>query len=134
MPRYNIVYVTAASEHKEEVLEAADQASLYSDLRQRNDTLVSCTEITTTKKKFGFNIDISFLSRIKLHDKIIFTKNLGAMIDAGLPLSRALAVIEKQTKQKKFKDIIVSIGKSISQGHTLNDSLKEYPQLLPLIS
>jgi type IV pilus assembly protein PilC len=130
MSKYKIKVVNEKGESREEILEAVDQASLYTIVRQKGDTLISLEEITS-KSGHGFNFEISFLSRVKTTDKIAFTRNLGAMIDAGLSMSRALAVIEKQTKQKKFKSIIISVESHISQGKTLSESLAEYPTIFP---
>ncbi len=130
MSKFSIHSITNTGEDHIEIIEATDKMSIYNDLKNRNETLISAEEVGTSKSKFNFNnISISFgpFGRIKLHDKIIFIKNLGSMLDAGLAISRALAVIEKQTRQKKFKDIVAAINKNISQGHTLSDSMKEYP-------
>jgi type IV pilus assembly protein PilC len=126
MAKFNVRTVDAQGEPHEEVMEGADQASLFSELRDKNLTIVSIDPVEAKRK---LNISIPFLERVKFHDKISFTKNLSSMIDAGLPLSRALAVIEKQTHQKKFKGIIAQLITSISQGHTLSDSMKQYPKV-----
>ncbi|MEK7115370.1 MAG: type II secretion system F family protein, partial [Patescibacteria group bacterium] len=65
--------------------------------------------------------------RIRLHDKIIFARNLAAMISAGLSLSRALEILEKQTTNAKFKKIMGALGKEIKDAGTLSSGLKKYP-------
>ena len=67
--------------------------------------------------------------RIRLHDKIIFARNLAAMISAGLSLSRALEILEKQTTNAKFKKIMGALGKEIKDGGTLSSGLKKYPNV-----
>lgn len=49
-------------------------------------------------KKLNFNIS---LNRIKIMDKIVFARNLAGMLEAGLSLSRAITVSERQTKNPK---------------------------------
>jgi type IV pilus assembly protein PilC len=129
--KFKIKAIDADGKSHEEVVEASDQSALYSSVRQQGMTLVAAQEAGQVKK--GFNIEFTFLSRVKAHDKILFARNLGSMVDAGLSVSRALAVIEKQTKQKKFKDIISNVGKSISQGKTLSESLAVYPEAFPML-
>ncbi len=109
----------------DETMEVGDRASLYASLKAKGSTLVSLTE-TGKKSKSILSMDIPFLSKVKLHDKIIFSRNLAAMLDAGLPLSRALTVIEKQTTQKKFKDLVIALNTSISGGTTLSAAMKEH--------
>ena len=109
----------------DETMEVGDRASLYASLKAKGSTLVSLTE-TGKKSKSILSMDIPFLSKVKLHDKIIFSRNLAAMLDAGLSLSRALTVIEKQTTQKKFKDLVIALNTSISGGTTLSAAMKEH--------
>lgn len=116
---------------QEETVEAQDQMTIYNDLRQKGVTLISAQEVSkdpSELKRFTLTL---FKGRVKMADKITFVKNLGSMIDAGLSMSRALGVIEKQTKQKRFKTIIAGLQTSISQGKTLSDGMKEYPDVFP---
>lgn len=115
----------------DETLEIDDRASFYASLKAKGSTLVSLTETGSKKSKSILSLEIPFLSRVKLHDKIIFSRNLAAMLDAGLPLSRALTVIEKQTTQKKFKDLIGSLNASIRGGTTLSAAMKEHLDTFP---
>ena len=99
MAKYNVHSVSNSGETHDDVVEAADKAALYAKMQSSGETLVSAEEIVAGEKK-KFNIQIPFLSRIKFHDKIVFIKNLGSMIDAGLSMARALTVIEKQTNTR----------------------------------
>jgi type IV pilus assembly protein PilC len=130
MPRFNVRLISSTGETHDDVMEASDKMTLYNDLRQRNETLVTATEIAE-KSKSRLSLESLFVGKVKLHDKVIFTRNLGSMLDAGLPLSRALAVIEKQTRQKRFKNVITNIEKEISGGHTLSDAMKLTPEVFP---
>jgi type IV pilus assembly protein PilC len=130
MAQFKVRYVTATGTTVEETVDAADRPTLYNDLKQKNETLVSVAEVGPKKK---FNFTISIFNRVKTKDKIFFARNLGAMIEAGLPLSRALAVIEKQTTQKALKTTINNLIGSISQGKTLDASLAEFPKTFPPI-
>lgn len=69
------------------------------------------------------------LSRVKTQDKIIFAKNLGAMIKAGLSLSRALDVFKRQTKNLKLKKAITDIASDINKGNSLSDGMKKHPKI-----
>ena len=48
---------------------------------------------------------ISIMGRVSMHEKIILNRNLASMLGAGLPLSRALAIIEHQSKNPKLKKV-----------------------------
>lgn len=106
-------------------MESTDRYTLSRELRSRGQTPLSIEE----QKKMNLNLDslFSFMKRIKTSDLILFTKNLSGMIKAGLSLSRALAVLEKQTKNKKFHDIIVALDSEVNQGGTLSSGFAKFP-------
>ena len=78
------------------------------------------------KKQFNISFG-SFVKTVKLNEKIIFSKNLAGMLKAGLPLSRALVVLGKQTTNEYFKTIISSLISSIDKGDTFSTGLSKYP-------
>jgi type IV pilus assembly protein PilC len=51
------------------------------------------------------------------------------MIRAGLPLSRALEVLNKQTVNVYFRSIILSLLETIDKGGTFSDGLAKYPTI-----
>lgn len=79
------------------------------------------------RKKFSFKMVL--FERVKGSDKIIFARNLSAMIAAGLPLSRALAVLEKQTKSPALKKTLAAVGERIKQGDSLPEALAAFPKV-----
>ncbi len=87
------------------------------------------TPILLTEVGGGMNISIPFLNRVKLSEKIVFTKNMAGMLKAGLSLYRALQVIEKQTQNQYFKKIITSLLETIDKGSTFSDGLAKYPRV-----
>lgn len=64
-----------------------------------------------------------------MHEKIIFSRNLATMIDAGLALSRALTIIERQTTNPKLKRTIYEINERVKKGSSLSEALKNYPEV-----
>ncbi len=78
-------------------------------------------------------LNINFGSALKTEEKITFTKNLASMISAGLTLSRALSVIERQSKKKAMKDIVLDLEAKIRAGTSFHEALdahrKEFSRL-----
>lgn len=109
-------------------LEAKDKFSLYRLIKADGSTVVFAEEVKENKSGFSSQNILPFLSRVKTHDKILFARNLSKMIDAGLPLTRGLSIMEKEAKGE-FKTVLVSLNESISKGKTLNESMKVYPKV-----
>lgn len=114
----------------ESTAEAKDRYELARLLKERGEMLVFVEEAT---KKGGFtkiSDRISALtSRVSERDKIIFTRNLAAMIEAGLTISRGLQVMERQTKNKKFQKVLETIRQAVQEGSALSDGLAEFPKI-----
>ncbi len=104
--------------------DAADRYELYKILKESGEEVISVNE--TSGKGFSLNninISLPFLKSIKSQDKINFARNLGSMVSAGLAISRALNVMERQTKKVELKKILVDLQKNISEGKTLSQSM-----------
>jgi len=104
----------------ERTLDVKNRFDLYDIIRREGGKFVSIKE----KKNFPALISLAnVFNGIKLHQKIIFAKNLGLMMKAGLPITRALAVMGKQSKNKAFKKLLSDLEDDISHGKTLSESL-----------
>src|SRR3989339_1573890 len=112
----------------EGTMEATDRFSLSHELKSRGNTPISITE-----KRSNF-FDLSSIlgrifSRVKADEQIIFTKNLSGMLRAGLSLSRALSVLQKQTKNPKLNKILLSLSAGVNSGETFSSSLSKFPDI-----
>ena len=110
--------------------DADNHFELYKILKEQGDEVVEYKE-KKSSRKWNFNVSISFLNKVKAIEKINFARNLGAMLEAGLALSRALAVIEKQTKNFVFKKVVTSLIQEIDKGVTLSDAMVNFPKAFP---
>lgn len=107
-------------------LESSSKTEALSLLRSKGLIPISIEE----KKTLLFLLNnISIGSSVKLHEKILFTKNLSGMLRAGLSITRALQVLEKQTKNKFFKKVILSIEETIDKGGSFSDGIAKYPKI-----
>ncbi len=66
--------------------------------------------------------------RVKAKDKVVFTRQLATLIKAGLPMAQALHSTLDQVSNKKLKEIIFRLTKSVEGGTPLSQALAEYPQ------
>lgn len=110
-------------------MESQSKFSLYNELKTEGAMLVSAEEISQRRWLVFFYKTFSFLGNISTAQKISFAKNLSAMTKAGLALSRALSVIERQSKNARFKTVVEGINLEIKKGKTLSEALKSYPNI-----
>ncbi len=127
MPTFNYKVQDETGKLEEGKITADNKYALSAEMKSQGKTIISVSETSKDKKSFdGLN---KLLSRIKLQDKILFTRNLSTMIEAGMPLSRALGVLERQTKSVKFKEVLQKISMDITKGNSLSDSLEKFPKI-----
>jgi type IV pilus assembly protein PilC len=62
-------------------------------------------------------------SGVKTEEIVIMTRSLASMLDAGLPLSRALSVIERQSGKRPLARIMNDVITRINTGASLHESL-----------
>ena len=107
--------------------EAADKFDLFKQIKKDGDVLISYEEAHSNV--FSAIKLPSFLSRIKTQEKITLARNLGGMIEAGLALSRAIQVIEHQSKNKKLKGVLTQLNESVRGGKAFHQALEEFPSV-----
>jgi type IV pilus assembly protein PilC len=69
------------------------------------------------------------LKRIPTKDKVIFSRQLSTLINAGLPIIQSLQTVADQTTNKKLKEVIGKVIADIEAGSALADALAKYPKV-----
>jgi len=68
------------------------------------------------------------LNRIKTKDKVLFSRQLSTLINAGLPLVQSLRNVNDQTTSKPFKVIINKVIADVEAGATLSTAMAKHPE------
>ena len=107
-------------------MEATSKNDLAHKLREKGFILMLVNEKRHDSKAFSFLSKLGFVSGA---DRIMFAKNLGVMISAGLPITRALEILSRQTNNKAFSGNIVSLMSDTKKGDSLSDAMKKFPKI-----
>lgn len=110
------------------IAEASDRFELYQVVRREGGRIISVTE-EKENNWLSLNYWNSKLTTIKEYDKILMARNLGAMLTAGLALSRALSVLERQTRNPRLEAAISQVTSDVRRGDTLHESLSRFPRV-----
>ncbi len=108
------------------VASAKDRFELYAYIRREGGAPISVQEDTGSSPLSFSYWNVRFAT-VPEHDKIIFAHTLAAMLKAGLALSRALSVLERQNKNAKFSYVLSQVGSDVRRGETLHASLAKFP-------
>lgn len=102
-------------------VEATDRASAIVLLRKQGLRPLSINDAT---KKSGFSLGGS---RVKSDDIVVFTRELSAMVSAGVPLLRSLTSLRDHTESVALKKILDAVIRDVEGGANLGDALNRYP-------
>jgi type IV pilus assembly protein PilC len=127
MATYAYTVQTARGKVKKGKIDAASAEAASRDLRQKG--LAPLTLDEATKSAFDKDISIPGLTdRVKFTDIAIFSRQFATMIDAGLSLLRALAILSEQTESRPLKEIILGVKADVERGESLSNALAHHPK------
>lgn len=111
-----------AGDLRKGTMEAENEEAVNTRLRaqQLNPTKVK-------KKVKGLNLQLG--SGVGEKDLVTFTRLFATMIDAGLPIVQCLDILQSQTDNKIFSNVLKDIKGHVEQGATFSDSLRRHPKV-----
>jgi len=77
----------------------------------------------------GFNVNLSFGSGLTDKDLVVFTRQFGTMINAGLPLVQCLEILSTQSENKVLRTTIGEVKIQVEAGSTFSDALRRHPKV-----
>jgi type IV pilus assembly protein PilC len=81
------------------------------------------------KNQGGMKREISFGGRVKLKDLAVMSRQFSTMVNAGLPILRALSILESQTPNKKLRTTLTGVRMDIERGSSLSAALAKHPKV-----
>jgi len=67
--------------------------------------------------------------KVKTKDKVLFSRQLSTLINAGLPLVQALRNVSAQTQSKNLKLVLNQIIADVEAGSSLSKAISKHPQV-----
>lgn len=126
---FKVKVKNSTGESIEKQMEVADRSALFQEIKKDGYSSILSIEEVGQKNKFEIHFLNNLVGRVSMHQKIMFAKNFGAMLKAGLSVSRSLEIILKQTKNKKLRKIVETTIEDVSKGKALHDSLASFPDV-----
>lgn len=111
-------------------MDAPNRESVVVQLRQRGLMPVDVKAVSKT----GLNTEIripGLEKPVKTDALAVFAKQMAGLLNAGLPLLRALIVLEEQAEDKKLRAALGQVKTDIEQGQTLSNAMEKHPKAFP---
>lgn len=127
MPVYKFIGRDALGRRRKGEVEA-DTVELARELLL-NRGVVLVEKISEEKSVLSKELELPALNRVGLKDILIFTRQLYAMIHAGIPLVNALRIIKEQIPNKKLKEAIEDIASFVEEGGRFSTALSRHREI-----
>ena len=109
---------------------AGDRAGATAKLIEKGFAPIFVKESTVGSAKGGGLKDIlKFGQKVKLSDKVIFSRQFSTMINAGVPIVQSLAILKEQTESKVLSTVVADLSKQVEGGSTLANALEAHPKI-----
>lgn len=107
--------------------ELPDRASVITALSKQGLQPISIKQLKE-RKATSINFDHLFEStKVKQDQLVSFTRQLSAMIGAGVPLLRSLTSIQKHSEDKALQKLLAVVVKDVEGGMPLGQALGKHP-------
>ena len=81
------------------------------------------------RRSEGVDVGALFRRRPGARDRLFFTQELSTLLNAGLPLDRALAICAEVTERAVFRNVIQEVLRKLKSGTALAESLGAHPEI-----
>src|SRR5438552_7210661 len=105
-------------------LVADNEQLLLSRLREMGYTPVKVSQQGTEAKR-----EIKLFSRVKVKDLSLFSRQFATMVNSGLPILKALTILEQQTESKLLGKTITDVRIDIERGSSLSAAMGKHPRI-----
>ena len=115
-------------------IEALNNAEAAHKLKEKKVIITKLKEakkkkVITKKEKASF----SFGTGVKPQEILIFCKQFGTMLRAGLPVLNTLEMLEGQTTKPPMKKIIATIKKDLESGNALSKCFEKHTKIFDTV-
>lgn len=126
MPTFAYTATNSSNKAIEGTLDTTDKAAVITALTKQGLRPISIKEKSGGQLKMprsgGF-----FGGKVKTNDLVMFTRELSAMVGAGVPLLRSLTSLEEHAESLALKKILADVRQDVESGLGIADALAKHP-------
>lgn len=125
MATFTYAAVNQKGERLQGTMDAADRASVIKNLTGQGLQPLSVKELSGNSSRELLRLFKG--GRVKSDELVIFTRELSAMVSAGVPLLRALTSLHDHGDSQSLKKILSAVIRDVEAGDQLGDALAKHP-------
>lgn len=127
MPKFAYTVKDKSASVSDGFVDAENQRAAVAHLRDRGFFPIAVKEIDDAQAK---SIRSSF-QRIRLKDRNVFFRQLANLMQAGMPILRALSTLCEQAETPKLRELMQELHDSVQEGSSLASALEQHPKIFP---
>ena len=129
MTKFSFIAVRQNGETVTSEIEANDRLSAINSIKSQDLKLISLKDANVVKPG---TINFSFGGKkkdgkVKSEEVVMFTRQMSAMVGAGVPILRSLNSMAQHAENPNFRKIINEVSKDIEGGMPFADALEKHP-------
>ena len=124
MPAYSYDGLNRQGQNVHGEVIANDTRTAMEKLREAGVTVTTIQEKEVKSSRTG-----NLGKKVSISDLAVFCRQFAAMTSAGVPVTRALTTLSKQTVNKTLATSIKEIADDVEGGSTLGDAFAKYPKI-----
>jgi type IV pilus assembly protein PilC len=105
-------------------MEADSEQAVRNRLREKNYIV---TQVGVKGKSLNAGDMMASFQKVKPKSLTVFSRQFATMISAGLSLVRALDILERQSDDKKLKEVVGDVRRRVEEGSALADAFEAHP-------
>lgn len=110
--------------------QAESEKQLRNKLRAEGLIPIDISLLTSQKTTINYS---STDKKVKIDEICLFTRELAAMVNAGLEIQQSIATCAEQSESKSLQIILQSIDSKIKEGYSFSSSLAFFPKAFPKV-
>jgi type IV pilus assembly protein PilC len=135
MPQYKFEAMDTSGEEVKDEIEATNEEEAQQKIKQMGYFVTKLTAVgggkqKGKKKKTGYKKSKKtfVIGGVKTKHLTLFTRQFSVLQDAGLPVLRALRILEKQMKASALKNALIDVVEDVESGSTLSEAFGKHPR------
>ena len=127
MPKFLYIATDASKKSVTGITEQADRAAVIAALAKQNLRPISIKESSGFSAQFSFDKLLNS-NKVKSDTLVMMTRQLSAMVGAGVPLIRSLKSLADHSESPALQKILTAVIADVEGGSSLGDALGKHPK------
>ncbi|MEM9602929.1 MAG: type II secretion system inner membrane protein GspF [Pseudomonadota bacterium] len=135
MPAFQYVALTPEGKERKGIIEGDSPRHIRNQLREQGLTPLKVDESASAERRAsagsGGDRVRTFRGRLSTNELSLLVRQIATLINAGSPVEEAISATATYSENTRVKSLLLNVRSRVLEGHTLADSLGQYPRVFP---